>query len=82
MWLSIHTCCLPTPLTLASEGGGESDLPARGPPVSLSGLQVHHKSRGDDVCLVCACYTLCKGDLFVLGWARVRRVRWGNFFHS
>ena len=50
-------CCLPTPLTLAS-GGWESDLPACGPPVSLS---VHlsmsavtpagyvHKSRSDNV---------------------------------
>ena len=23
-------------------------------------------------------YTLRKGDLFVLSWAMVRRVRWGN----
>ena len=53
-----HTCCccLPTPMTLAS--GGESDVPACGPPASFS---VHlassavtpagsvHKSRGDNV---------------------------------
>ena len=49
-------CCLPTPMTLAS--GGESDLPACGPPASFS---VHlasiavtpagfvHKSTGDNV---------------------------------
>ena len=49
-------CCLPTPMTLAS--GGESDVPACGPPASFS---VHlassavtpagsvHKSRGDNV---------------------------------
>ena len=50
-------CCLPTPMTLAS-GGGESDVPACGPPANFS---VHlassavtpagsvHKSRGDNV---------------------------------
>ena len=50
-------CCVPTPMTLAS-GGGESDIPACGPPASFS---VHlassavtpagsvHKSRGDNV---------------------------------
>ena len=49
-------CCLPTPMTLAS--GGESDVPACGPPASFS---IHlassavtpagsvHKSRGDNV---------------------------------
>ena len=49
-------CCLPTPMSLAS--GGESDVPACGPPASFS---VHlassavtpagsvHKSRGDNV---------------------------------
>ena len=49
-------CCLPTPMALAS--GGESDVPACGPPASFS---VHlassavtpagsvHKSRGDNV---------------------------------
>ena len=49
-------CCLPTPMTLAS--GGESDVPACGPPASFS---VHlassavtpagsvHQSRGDNV---------------------------------
>ena len=49
-------CCLPSPMTLAS--GGESDVPACGPPASFS---VHlassavtsagsvHKSRGDNV---------------------------------
>ena len=51
-------CCLPTPMTLASGGGGESDVPACGPPPSFS---VHlassavtpagsvHKSKGDNV---------------------------------
>ena len=51
-------CCLPTPMTLASAGGGESDVPVCGPPSSLS---VHmassvvtragfvHKSRVDNV---------------------------------
>ena len=51
-------CCLPTPMALASGGGGESDVPACGPPASFS---VHltssavtpagsvHKSRGDNV---------------------------------
>ena len=51
-------CCLPTPMTLASGGGGESDVPACGPPASFS---VHlassavtpagsvHKSSGDNV---------------------------------
>ena len=54
-------CCLPTPMTLAS--GGESDVPACGPPASFS---VHltssavtparsvHKSRGEMWC-VCWC---------------------------
>ena len=52
----LECCCLPTPMTLAS--GGESDVPACGPPASFS---VHlassavttagsiHKSRGDNV---------------------------------
>ena len=58
-WAVTHRCCccLPTPMTLAS-GGGESDVPACGPPASFS---VHlassavtsagsvHKSRGDNV---------------------------------
>ena len=53
---SLMSCCLPTPMALAS--GGESDVPACGPPASFS---VHlassavtpagsvHKSRGDNV---------------------------------
>ena len=100
-------------MTLAS--GGESDVPACGPP---AGFSVHlvrsavtsagsvHKSRGDNVvrmwvqlkrCVSCVwmlhrghsgdgcvlASTLCKydlrkGDLFVLSWARVRRVRRGS----
>ena len=58
MWseLLMTCCCLPTPMTHAS--GGESDVPACGPPASFS---VHmassavtpagsvHKSRGDNV---------------------------------
>ena len=55
-YLPMCCCWLPTPMTLAS--GGESDVPACGPPTSLS---VHlassavtpagsaHKSRGDNV---------------------------------
>ena len=55
--LDSSCCCLPTPMTLAS-GGGESDVPACGPPASFS---VHlasspvtpagsvDKSRGDNV---------------------------------
>ena len=62
-----YGCCLPTPITLTS--GGESDLPACGPPASfsvhLAGSAVTpagsvHKSRGDNVgvleemmCVVC-----------------------------
>ena len=49
-------CCLPTPMKLAS--GGESDVPACGPPASFSVHLVSsavtpagsvHKSRGDNV---------------------------------
>ena len=51
-------CFLPTPMTLASGGGGVSDVPACGPPASFS---VHlassavtpagsiHKSRGNNM---------------------------------
>ena len=101
---------------MALASGGESDVPACGPPASFS---VHlassavtpagsvHKSRGDNVvrmwvqlrrwCVSCVwmlqrghsgdgcvlASTLCKydlrkGDLFVLSWARVRRVRRGS----
>ena len=97
-------------------GGGESDVPACGPPASfsvhLAGSAVTpagsvHKSRGDNVvhmwvqlkrlCVSCVwmlqrghsgvgcvlALTLCKydwrkGDLFVLSWPRVRRVRRGS----
>ena len=58
MFLAV-CCCLPTPMTLASGGGGVgSDVPACDPPASFS---VHlasstvtpagsvHKSRGDNV---------------------------------
>ena len=53
---SIWCCCLPTPMTLAS--GGESDVPACGPPASSSIHLVSsavtlagsvHKSNGDNV---------------------------------
>ena len=36
-------------------------------------LQRGHSGDGCDLAL-----TLCKYDLFVLSWARVRRVRWGS----
>ena len=51
-------CCLPTPMTLASGGGGESDVPANGPPASFSVYLASsaftpagsdHKSRDDNV---------------------------------
>ena len=106
---SVLCCCLPTPMTLAS--GGESDLPACGPPASfpvhlassaVTPAESVHKSRGDTVvrmwvqlkrwCVSCAwvlqrghsgdgcdlASTLFKFDLFVLSWARVRRVRRGS----
>ena len=34
-----------------------------------------HRGHSDDGCDLAS--TLCKYDLFVLSWARVRRVRWG-----
>ena len=68
---------------------GESDVPACGPPASFTVHLVSsavtpagsvYKSRGDngDGCVLAS--TLCKydlrnRDLFVLSWARVRRVR-------
>ena len=51
-------CCLPTPMTLASGGGGEPDVPDCGPPASfslyLASSTAHptgcvHKSRGNNV---------------------------------
>ena len=55
-------CCLHTPMTLASGGGGEeSDLPSCGPSDSFCDL----------VSTLCK-YDLRKGDLFVLSWAMVR----------
>ena len=50
---------------------GESDVPACGPPT--------RGHSGDGCVLATLCkYDLRKGDLFVLSWARVRRVRWGS----
>ena len=55
-------CYLPTPFTLASGGGGESDLPAWGPPASVSILMASssvtpagsvHKSKADNVVRMC-----------------------------
>ena len=62
IWLHIFTgcdfcCCLPTPLTLTSVGGG-SNLPTYSPPASFSVRLANstvtpagsvHKSRGDNV---------------------------------
>ena len=92
-------------MTLVS--GGESDIPACGPPASFSvhlasnavtpagmsttpgvtmwcvcGLCVRVLQRGHsgDGCVLASTlckYDLRKGDLFVLSWARVRRVRRG-----
>ena len=96
-------------MTLAS--GGESDVPACGPPASFSGQQCSHsggvcpqiqgrqcgayvgaveemmcvwmlqRGHSGDGCVLASnlCkYDLRKGDLFVLSWARVRRVRRGS----
>ena len=38
-----------------------------------------HSGDGCDLAsTLCSLYDLRKGDLFVLHWARVRRVRWGR----
>ena len=39
-------------------------------------LQRGHSGDGCDLALTLCKYDLRKGDLFVLNWARVRRVRW------
>ena len=41
-------------------------------------LQRGHSGDGCDLAMTLCKYDLRKGDLFVLSWARVRRVRWGN----
>ena len=89
-------------MTLAS--GGESDVPACGPPASsaVSPEGSVHNSRGDnvvhmwvqlkrwwvlqrghsgngcDLASTLCKYDLRKGDLFVLSWAMVRRMRRGS----
>ena len=54
-------------------------------------LQRGHSGDGCDLALTLCKYNLRKGDLFVLSWARVRRVRqaissellmWGGGLHS
>ena len=88
------SCCLTTPLSLASVGGGKTDLPACGPPASFSVHlansaitptgSVHKSSVSNMVCMLVQLkptlckYDLRKGDLIVLIWARVRRVRRGS----
>ena len=39
-------------------------------------LQIKHSGEGCDLASNLCTYDLRKGDLFVLSWARVRRVRW------
>ena len=41
-------------------------------------LQKGHSGDGCDLASTLCKYDLRKGDLFVLCWARVRRVRWGS----
>ena len=41
-------------------------------------LQSGHGGNGCDLASTFCKYDLRKGDLFVLSWARVRRVRWGS----
>ena len=41
-------------------------------------LQRWHSVDGCDLASTLCKYDLRKGDLFVLSWARVRRVRWGS----
>ena len=41
-------------------------------------LQRGHSGDGCDLASTLYKYYLRKGDLFILSWARVRRVRWGS----
>ena len=41
-------------------------------------LQREHSDDGCDLASTLCKYDLWKGDLFVLSWVRVRRVRWGS----
>ena len=41
-------------------------------------LQRGNSGDGCELALTLCKYALRKGDLFVLSWARVRRVRWGS----
>ena len=43
-------------------------------------LQNEHSGDGCDLASTLCKYDLRKGDLFVLGWARVRRVRRGSIY--
>ena len=47
-------------------------------PSSVTWLQRGHSGDGCDLASTLCKYDLRKGDLFVLGWARVRRVRRGS----
>ena len=42
------------------------------------GLQRGHRGDGCDLASSLCMYDLSKGDLFVVSWARVRRMRWGS----
>ena len=44
------------------------------------GVAEGHSGDGCDLALTLCRYDVRKGDLFVLSWARVRRVRWGSIF--
>ena len=43
-------------------------------------LQRGHSGDGYDLASTLCKYNLRKGDLLVLSWARVRRVRWGSIY--
>ena len=43
-------------------------------------LQRDHSSDGCDLASTLCKYDLRKGDLFILSWARVRRVRYGSIY--
>ena len=73
-----HTALVPSVVLLLSTldpclcGGVEYDHPDFGP--SAMG----HSGDGCDLASTLCKYDLRKGDLFVLSWARVQRVRWGS----
>ena len=44
----------------------------------MSVLQRGHSGDGGDLASTLCNHNLRKGDLYVLSWARVRRVKWGS----